>query len=288
MIDLHCHMLPGLDDGASNLDVSLEMARLFVADGVGIVACTPHMMPGVYNNLGADVRERVAALQTAIDEAGIPLSVVVGADVHVAPDLVKGLYSGELLALHDTRFVLIEPPHHVPPPRLKDLFFELMTAGFTPILTHPERLSWIDRRYDTIQQLFNAGVWMQLTAGSLLGSFGKQPRYWAERMLDEGMCHILATDAHDTKRRPPNLRAGFDAAATRVGVAEALNLVLHRPYSVLENRLASAIPALAGAAIASGERKTSGSKVGEGTLGLLGRVFNNAGILRRIRSGVKG
>src|SRR5690606_29532618 len=110
---------------------------------------------------------------------------------------------GRLLTLADTRYVLVEPPHHVAPPRLEDLFFALSAAGYVPILTHPERLSWINTHYDAIKRLADAGVWMQLTAGSLTGAFGRNARYWAERMLDEGRAHILATDAHDTVRRPP-------------------------------------------------------------------------------------
>ena len=119
------------------------------------------------------------------------------------------LRSGQLLSLADTRYVLVEPPHHVAPPRLEDLFFNLLVAGYVPILTHPERLTWIkDPTIQTVQRLVRAGVWMQITAGSLAGAFGRNARYWAERMLDEGCVHILATDAHDVNRRPPNLSLG--------------------------------------------------------------------------------
>lgn len=236
MIDLHCHLLPGVDDGAGSLAESVEMAKMMVADGVSIVACTPHIMPGVYNNAGKDIRVKVSELQRVLDTEGIALALVVGADVHVAPDLVHSIQSGAAVTLHDSRYVLIEPPHHVAPPRMEDMFFGLMAAGYCPILTHPERLSWIDRQYGLIQRLSRAGVWMQLTSGSLLGAFGQRPKHWALRMLDEGMCHVLATDAHNTKRRPPTLRAGFEAAAARVGIDEATNMVLHRPYGILENR----------------------------------------------------
>ncbi|HEY8063923.1 MAG TPA: CpsB/CapC family capsule biosynthesis tyrosine phosphatase [Methylosinus sp.] len=247
MIDLHCHILPAVDDGSRSLDESLEMARMMATDGVAIVACTPHIMPGVFNNDGWTIRAAVAQLQRALDDASIAIHLVVGADVHVAPNLVDGLRSGTILSLHDTRFVLIEPPHHILPPRLDETFFALMAAGRVPVLTHPERLSWIDQRYDVMKRFFNAGVWMQITAGSLLGDFGRGPRYWAERMLDEGMCHILATDAHGARRRAPRLRAGYEAAAKRVGESEAIEMVLRRPYGILENRLASAMAAPAGA-----------------------------------------
>ncbi len=255
MIDLHCHLLHGLDDGPRSLEESLEMARLMVADGIGVAACTPHIMPGVFNNDGPTIRERVARLQEELDRAGVPLTLVAGADVHMAPNLTGALRSGAALTIHDSGYVLIEPPHHVPPPRIDEAFFDLMAAGYQPILTHPERLTWIERKYDAIERLFAAGVWMQVTAGSLLGDFGPAPKHWAERILDAGMCHILATDAHNPTRRPPRLRAGFEAAKARVGLDEAINLVVHRPFGILENRGVSAMPPPVGAVVTEAERK---------------------------------
>ena len=262
MFDLHSHILPGIDDGAEDVATSLAMARAWVADGVSVVACTPHIMPGVYANTGPQIRAAVATLQQALDSNGIPLRLVPGADNHIMPDMAGGLASGRLLALADTRYVLIEPTHHVAPVRLDDLFFSLLLAGHVPILTHPERLSWIEGHYATIQRLAQAGVWMQITAGSMLGSFGPNPKYWAERMLDEGIVHILATDAHNMRRRPPNLSAGRDAAAKRVGNAEAEQLVVVRPRAILENRIPADVlmPAASGAVGASyNEAEANGS-----------------------------
>jgi len=242
MIDLHCHILPGIDDGAPDLSISLDMAGASVADGVTDLACTPHILPGLYPNTGPQIRQATQQLQDALDQHGIPLRLVAGADNHIAPDFVAGLRSGHLLCLADSRYVLVEPPHHVVPPRLEETFFGLLTAGYIPILTHPERLSWIESRYEVVARLGRMGVWMQITAGSLTGAFGKIARYWAERMLDEGRVHILATDAHDTKRRPPNLRRGRDLAAARVGEGEAEHLVATRPRGVLDNVAPSSLP----------------------------------------------
>jgi protein-tyrosine phosphatase len=122
------------------------------------------------------------------------------------------------------------------------LFFSLLVAGYVPILTHPERLTWIEAHYETVQRLAQAGVWMQLTAGSVVGAFGRRPRYWSERMLDEGLVHILATDAHDVVRRPPNLGSGRDAVARRIGNVEAEHLVTTRPQGVLQNLDPSSLP----------------------------------------------
>lgn len=242
MIDLHCHILYGLDDGASDLNVSLEMARMLVDDGVEAVACTPHILPGLYHNDSHDIRAAVDLLRLALIRRDIRLDVVSGSDAHMTPDFVAKLKSGRILSLADSRYVLVEPPQHVAPARLEQFFFEILVAGYVPILTHPERLTWINSRYATIQRLARAGVWMQITAGSLIGTFGSSARYWAERMLDEGYVHILASDAHDTKRRPPDLARGREAAAKRAGDIEAGHLVLTRPRGVLQNEIPSNLP----------------------------------------------
>jgi protein-tyrosine phosphatase len=242
LIDLHCHILPGIDDGAADLSVSLSMALASVADGVSVLACTPHILPGLYHNSGPQIRLAIEQLQQALSQGGIPLQLVTGADVHMVPDLVEGLRSGHILSLAGSRYVLVEPPHHTPPPHLEDFFFGLLVAGLVPILTHPERLTWVPQRYEAIRRLVRAGVWLQVTSGSLTGAFGRTAQYWAHRMLDEGCVHVLATDAHDTKRRPPELSRGRDLAAARVGAAEAEHLVLTRPRGVIANDLPSSLP----------------------------------------------
>jgi protein-tyrosine phosphatase len=259
MIDLHSHFLPGIDDGAPDLDTALEMARIAVADGVEIQACTPHILPGLYHNTGPQIRVATRKLQDHLDDNGIPLRLVTGADAHMSPDLVDGLRSGRVLSLADTRYVLVEPPHHVVPLRLVDSFFGMLLAGYVPILTHPERLSWISSHYASIERLFHGGVLMQLTAGSLIGAFGRGPRYWAERMLDEGRVHILASDAHSVGRRRPNLGRGYEAAAARVGEEEAALMVLGRPQLILADEPPSRLPAPMRASAATPEEADPGS-----------------------------
>ncbi len=256
MIDLHSHLLPGVDDGAADLSVALEMARAWVADGVTVVACTPHILPGLYHNTGPQIRTKVAQLQEALNQAGIPLRLVTGADNHIVPDFVAGLQSGHLLTLADSRYVLVEPPHHVAPPRLEELFFSILVAGYVPILTHPERLTWIESEYSTMIRLVQKGVWMQITAGSLTGAFGRRPKYWAERMMAEGLVHILATDAHNLDRRAPILSHGREAAAKRVGDMEAEHLVLTRPQGIIANMAPGDLLQIAPVAAMKGEGLT--------------------------------
>lgn len=242
VIDLHCHILPGIDDGAPDIETSLAMARMAADDGIRVTACTPHMMPGIYDNAGPDVRTRIAALQSEIDQAGINLKLVCGADVHLQAGLGPRLKTGQLLSLADSRYFLFEPPHHVAPPRLEDVVFDVMAAGFHPILTHPERLSWIESHYDIMKSMAHKGVWMQITCGSLTGRFGRRPKYWADRMLDEGMVHLLATDAHNLRNRSPLMSEARVLVADRLGPEAAEQMVLTRPQAVLDNVVPSSLP----------------------------------------------
>jgi protein-tyrosine phosphatase len=279
MIDLHSHILPGIDDGAADLAVSIEMARRFESQGIVCVACTPHILPGVYHNTGPQIRSAVAALQDHLREAGLSVHLIAGADNHIVPDFVDGLRRGHLLALGDTRYVLVEPPHHIAPPRMDELFFNIIMAGYVPILTHPERLSWIEEHYDRVVDLARRGVWVQVTSGALLGRFGRRAKYWAERMLAEGLVHILASDAHGTDRRPPDLAEGYLAAERRIGRAEADNMVVVRPEGVILDRAPADLPPVLDVALrgtgAGGEngRKVPGSRDRGGVFGRMRSLF---------------
>jgi len=242
MFDLHCHLLPGIDDGAVDLEMSLAMARIAVADGICVTACTPHIYPGMYDNTGDGIRAAVAKLQHALDDAGIALQLVVGADVHLDPDLLAGLRDGRVPTIAGSRYLLLEPPHHVAPPRFEASVFSLMAAGYTPVITHPERLSWVETHYDLFVRLAQRGAWMQITSGALTGRFGRRCRYWAERFTTEGHTMILATDAHHPQRRPPLLAEGREAAAALVGADEARHMVETRPAGIVANTAADALP----------------------------------------------
>lgn len=243
MIDLHCHILPGIDDGSKSLEMSLEMARMAVDDGIAMTACTPHIYPGLYMNDTAGIQAARDALQRALDEAAIPLQLTIGADVHLVPGLLDGLRAGVVPCLHRTRYLLLEPAHHVPPPHFEDSVFQLVAAGYVPVITHPERLTWVDDHYAVFANLVRQGAWMQVTAGSLTGVFGSQPQYWAERFLGEGLTHILATDAHSTGRRSPLMSKAREMAERALGREEADLLVRGRQEMMLRDAPSSTVPA---------------------------------------------
>ena len=243
MIDLHCHLLPGIDDGAVDLDTSLEMARIAVADGITLTACTPHIYPGLFENTGDQIKRDVEALRARLREAGIALELTYGADIQLVPEMLQGLGSGRMPTLNGGRYFLFEPPHHTVPVGFERMMFDLLASGYVPVITHPERLTWLDEEhYPWFVHAANKGAWIQLTAGAVTGRFGRGPKYWSERFLDDGIVHILATDAHEPRHRPPLLSEGRAAAEPFVGAEEAERLVSGRPRAIIDDLDPSTVP----------------------------------------------
>jgi protein-tyrosine phosphatase len=237
MIDLHAHLLPGIDDGAADIETALAMARMAVADGITHMACTPHVMPGVYANEATGIAAAVDRLAEALADEAIALVLLIGADAHMDPLLPGKLADGNVPTLNGSRYFLFEPPHDVAPPRSGEAVRTLVEQGFVPILTHPERLSWIESHYDLILAMAREGALIQLTAGSITGSFGRRPTYWSERMLDEGLVSIVATDAHNISSRPPVLSSARDRVSERLGEDEAWAMVAERPTAIANNEV---------------------------------------------------
>ncbi|UOG92051.1 MAG: capsular biosynthesis protein [Candidatus Thiothrix sulfatifontis] len=242
MIDLHSHILPGLCDGSKNLETSLAMARIAVADGTTHLACTPHIYPGIYHNSTSTIVPALHHLQAALDEAEIRLTLIAGADVHMVPEVMMGLHNGDIPTLHGSRYFLLEPSHHVPVPGFLEQIENFINAGYVPLITHPERLRWLDDHYQDFVAAAQQGAWIQITAGAISGKFGNKAKQWSERMLQEGIVHIIASDAHGTERRPPILSEGIAAAIDMTGdEAEIMRMVMERPQAVLDNANPAAV-----------------------------------------------
>lgn len=235
MIDIHCHLLPGIDDGAPSLATSLEMANIAASDGIRTIFCTPHIYPGLYENTGPDIRRRVEQLQLILNDKGIELTLSFGADVHLVPEIYEGLRTGRVPTLGGSRYLLLEPSHHVRPPRFKESVFELIGAGYIPVITHPERLTWAEQHFSDFSDLSRSGAWMQITGGALVGRFGPRVRNLAERFVGDGWADVLASDGHTTGQRAPVLAEARERAAVLIGADEASRLVEGRPQAIADN-----------------------------------------------------
>jgi protein-tyrosine phosphatase len=242
MIDLRAHLVPGFVDGPGSLDQAIEMARIAVADGILVAACTPPYCSGLSTPSASEIRERVSEFGKQLVDHHVPLHVVPGCEVHFRPDLAELLQQGQVQSINGSRYVLIELPAMVPPARLEPVLRNLLASGRVPVVANPERLKWIEAGFDFLVEMVQEGVWLQVTAGSLSGTFGARTRYWAERLLGNSMVHILASDARDTGRRSPRLSEAFEHARKIVGEDEAMNLVLTRPLNILDDEPVEASP----------------------------------------------
>jgi protein-tyrosine phosphatase len=238
MIDLHCHILPGVDDGAQSFDEAIAMCHLAAADGCEAMVATPHQRRGEWWN--AD-RERLAALADEIQDAvGAALRVHLGGEVHVDSELlseVEKLPDGSgILPLAGSRYLLIEFGPSGTPRKGIHLVHELGVAGWRPVIAHPEFIPWLAPHPELVARLISLGATAQVTAMSVTGDFGRRPQADAFALLDAGLVHFVASDAHGVRRRPPGLRRAYQTIAGRWGEETARRLTRDNPRAVLEDR----------------------------------------------------
>ncbi|SHK76024.1 tyrosine-protein phosphatase [Desulforamulus aeronauticus] len=238
MIDIHCHILDSLDDGPQDMEVSLQMARNAVQDGITKVIATPHCIPEIYFNEKQAVIEKVEVLQERLDDVGIPLRVLPGMEVHLSLDVPQRLISGSALTLGDKGvYVLLELPMNSVPNYAGQVLFEIMLQGIKPVIAHPERNKEIIESPKKLQLLIEKGCLVQVTSGSLTGFFGSSIQQLTEEFIRLGWVDFIASDAHDLRKRPIMLEKARLAAAGLIGEEGAWGLVSGNPERVINGEV---------------------------------------------------
>jgi protein-tyrosine phosphatase len=220
LIDLHCHLLPGLDDGPATIEESLALARAASETGIDAIVATPHIRED-YPFDPAEIALRARELEQAFREAGIPLRVVEGAEVAITkvPDLDQATLS--TLCLGDGPYMLVESPYTYATTVLEETVFDLQVQGFRPVLAHPERAPSFQQEPDRLVGLVERGVLCSVTAASMMGTFGRTVQRFTAVIFSQGLVHNVASDAHDPVRRPIDLVGGFERLEGSVpGVAQ--------------------------------------------------------------------
>ena len=239
MVDIHCHLLPGLDDGPEGLDESLEMAEVAIADGITHVVATPHSN----QEFAFDpelIRRRREELQ---EKVGDRLKIATGCDFHLSYENLEKLHAEPgKFTINGKNYLLVEFADFAIPPGIDDILHRLHLAGLSTIVTHPERNVLICAKPEQLHRWIHQGSYVQVTAQSLLGRFGKRAQQIVERLLDEGRIHFFASDAHDPKNRPPKLHEAFDLIAKRYGDDAARALFHDNPLAAFEGRPLPYVP----------------------------------------------
>ncbi len=233
LIDLHTHIVPGVDDGAQTLDESLAMARVARADGVAQLVATPHIPLAGLNF--AECERRLDTLRQYLAGHQADVEVHLGAEVSLEPEILRWLLEGLAWPIGGTRYILVELPFFVLPPYTEEVIFRLQVAGFKPILAHPERNASLAAAPDRLGHLVERGVLVQITTTSVLGGFGAQAKSAAMTFLQQGWVHVLASDAHSANHRPPSLTDAVRELEKVIGL-EAWSLVTTNPAAILDDR----------------------------------------------------
>lgn len=212
MIDLHCHILPGIDDGAQDMEDSLAIARMAVAEGITHILATPHHQAHGWVNEKEEVEALVAKVQEEIDAEEIPLTLFAGQEVRLYGEIIEDIKAGKIQFIdEDEQYLLIEFPSTSVPSYAERLFYELQTMAVTPIVVHPERNQTIQKHPEILRNLIDKGALAQLTAGSYIGEYGKDAKKMSKRLIDANLVHYIASDAHNTSTRKFYLKDSYAA-----------------------------------------------------------------------------
>lgn len=229
-IDIHCHILPGIDDGPADIKESREMARVALNDGISHIFATPHFINGLYKHSGRDIITLVDNLKGSISDS---IEIFYGSDAGITLDLPKRIENGDVLTLNGSQYLLIELPAYTVPPNVDNLIFNLKKKGIQPIITHPERNMGLINNLCLMGRLKEDGAMYQLTAMSITGGFGREAKMSCLRMIKAGLVDFIASDAHDSIKRPPILSKAYKEVEKEFDKDTADRLFIHNPEKIV-------------------------------------------------------
>lgn len=210
MIDIHCHLLPSIDDGAKDLETSLAMLRIAEGDGIKKIIATPHFYRGYYENEYNYIEEQVDKLNEEAKKAGINVDVFPGQEVFLDKYTVKYYKEGIIRGLNGSKYMLVELDMEEFSENDLDIIYELRLLGVKPIIAHPERYAYVNKNLTVLNSFIKEECFFQVNSSSLSGLFGKNVKKTAESIIKKGLCNFIATDAHSASRRAPRLKEGFE------------------------------------------------------------------------------
>lgn len=235
MIDIHCHILPGVDDGPANLEESLIMAKEAVEEGIKTIIATPHNRNNKYDNPKSHIINTVANLNSVLEKEKIPLTILPGQENRVFGEILDGYRNGEILTLSNSNYLFIEFPSSSVPRYTEKLLYDIQIEGLTPIIVHPERNKELLDKPEILYNLVKNGALTQVTAASIAGYFGKSIQKFSRDLIGHNLTHFIASDAHDTKKRPFKLNESYELVSTLFG-NDYLYMFLENAESIIHNK----------------------------------------------------
>ena len=243
LIDLHTHILPGIDDGAADLEKSLAMAEVAVKDGITTLVATPHVITGAFDNRKTDILRKVESLNKGLVKTGKPLLVLPGAEYYLETDLPRRLADGELLTINNTGlYLMAELPAAMVPEYTERILYEIQLQGVIPIIAHPERNAGLARHPEILKAWTERGILAQLTSHSFTGLFGKTVQKTARKFLQSGLVQLIASDSHAPHGRSPVLSKACREIANTWGSQYAQTLTYENPNRIITAQPVSSLP----------------------------------------------
>ena len=234
LYDIHCHIVPEVDDGSRSLAMSLDLLRKEYADGVRTVVCTPHYRKEMFETPEEVVRDRFFALQKEAAEELPDLRLFLGCEVHRHSDIVDTVKSHESYTMAGSRYVLTEFSGRHPQEKLTRTLFKLRSAGYTPIIAHVERYPAVTEDLDFLAGLVDLGCQVQVNADAVLGKEGFAIKRFCKKLMDQDMIDYIATDCHDPRQRPPRLGEAYAYVAKKKGDAYARRIFIENPARIVQ------------------------------------------------------
>ena len=231
-IDIHCHILPGIDDGPGDIQDSIAMAKMAIEDGITHMFATPHILDGLYRNRTAVIRETCEKLKSSLPDG---LQLLYGADVRICHNLIEMIENEGIPTLNGSGYLLLEFPSLALPPRLEDIILNLRQHKIIPIITHPERHVLLARRPALLRRLRECGAMSQITAQSITGGFGREIRNGSYALIRMGLVDFVASDCHDVRMRPPKLSEAYREVVCLFGEETAMGIFSRNQEKILEN-----------------------------------------------------
>ncbi|GFZ80009.1 tyrosine protein phosphatase [Compostibacillus humi] len=226
MIDLHCHILPGADDGPKVMEESIAMAKAALEQGIHTIVATPHHQNGRYLNDKEAVLAKVKELNEVLQERGVPLQILSGQEVRIHGELIKELRQGKVMGVAEkSNYLFIElPPDHFPR-FASQMLFDLQLEGYRPVIVHPERNREIMENPLMLYNMVKKGIFTQVTAASVAGKFGKKIQTFSHQLIDANLTHFIASDAHNTTNRGFCLQEAYEVVDRQFGVSTRVMLM---------------------------------------------------------------
>lgn len=235
MIDMHCHILPAIDDGAKDIEISMEMLQIAARNGTKAIVATPHVIEGAWLPSWDEIVQKCQDLQLAARQAGLSITLYPGAEVAVHLDMLKLLTKPGPYCINGGKYILVELPAAEIPHYTEDFFFTLQARGITPILAHPERHPLIIKKPELLLEWVGKGILVQMNAPSLTGKMGAPVMRTAELLLRSNMVHVIGSDAHSRRTRNPNLQEASAKMAAIAGVVSHRAILFDNPSTILAN-----------------------------------------------------